>query len=66
MLSQFFTIIIRRAVISDVRYFSASETGDEGIGDVNNRTFSTMLSYRQSGHTFGAGFQKAWGIHRSP
>jgi hypothetical protein len=64
--SNFFGLKFERAlgtgaVISDVRYFSASETGDEGIGDVNNRTLSTMLSYRQSGHTFGAGFQKAWG-----
>ncbi|MNQ69545.1 Porin-like protein NicP precursor [compost metagenome] len=65
-LSNFFGLKFDRAlgngtVISDVRYFSASEIGNEGVGDVNNRTLSTMLSYRQSGHTFGIGFQKAWG-----
>lgn len=49
------------SVISDLRYFSASETGDESLGEVDNRTLSTLLSYRQSGHTFGVGFQKAWG-----
>lgn len=48
-------------VLSDVRYFSAGDTGDQGVGDVNNRTLSTMLSFRQNGHTLGAGFQKAWG-----
>ena len=48
-------------MISDVRYFAASETGDESLGEVDNRTLSTMFSYRQSGHTFGVGFQKAWG-----
>ena len=48
-------------MLSDVRYFSARDAGDQGIGDVNNRTLSTMLSFRQSGHTLGGGFQKAWG-----
>ena len=48
-------------VMSDVRYFSARDAGDQGIGDVNNQTLSTMLSFRQSGHTLGAGFPKAWG-----
>ena len=48
-------------VLSDVRYFSAGDSGDQGIGNVNNRTLSALLSFRQSGHTFGAGLQKAWG-----
>ncbi|MHC8380683.1 OprD family porin [Pseudomonas sp. LB3P14] len=64
--SNFFGLKFERAlglgsVISDVRYFAASETGDEALGEVDNRTLSTMFSYRQSGHTFGLGFQKAWG-----
>lgn len=64
--AQFFGLKLDRAlgpgsVISDIRYFAASETGDEGLGEVDNRTLSTLLAYRLSGHTFGAGFQKAWG-----
>ncbi|KQV17989.1 porin [Pseudomonas sp. Root329] len=64
--SNFFGLKYERAlgtgsVISDIRYFAASETGDESLGEVDNRTLSTMFSYRQSGHTFGVGFQKAWG-----
>lgn len=48
-------------VLSDIRYFSAGDTGDQGIGNVDNRTLSTMLAFRQNGHTLGAGFQQAWG-----
>jgi hypothetical protein len=48
-------------VMSDIRYFAANETGAQGLGEVDNRTLSTLFSYRLGGHTVGLGFQKAWG-----
>jgi hypothetical protein len=52
--------------MSDIRYFSANETGAQALGTVDNRTLSTMFSYRQGGHTLGLGFQKAWGATPFP
>ncbi|MEJ8862256.1 OprD family porin [Pseudomonas jessenii] len=64
--AQFFGIKADRplssgTLISDIRYFSSSETGNAGLGEVDNRTLSTLFAYRLGGHTFGTGFQKAWG-----
>ncbi|PSS57895.1 OprD family porin [Pseudomonas sp. BBP2017] len=49
------------AVIADVRLFDANETGDEGVGEVDNRTLTSYLAYSLKGHTLGGGYQKAWG-----
>ncbi|PRB84597.1 OprD family porin [Pseudomonas sp. MYb185] len=48
-------------LLSDIRYFDASDTGNEGLGEVDNRTLSSWLGYNLAGHTFGGGYQKAWG-----
>lgn len=49
------------ALITDIRYFDAKETGSEGLGKVDNRTLSTYIAYNLGGHTLGGGYQKAWG-----
>ncbi|MDD2047715.1 OprD family porin [Pseudomonas putida] len=49
------------AVIADVRLFDANETGDKGVGEVDNRTLTSYLAYSLKGHTVGGGYQKAWG-----
>lgn len=49
------------AVIADVRLFDAGATGDELLGDVDNRTLSSYFAYSLKGHTLGGGYQKAWG-----
>lgn len=49
------------AIISDVRVFDARETGDESLGQVDNRTLSSYFAYNLNGHTLGGGYQKAWG-----
>ncbi|WP_191832950.1 OprD family porin [Pseudomonas fluorescens] len=49
------------AVIADVRLFDANETGDKGVGEVDNRTLTSYLAYSLKGHTLGGGYQKAWG-----
>ncbi|KFJ91860.1 porin [Pseudomonas sp. 1-7] len=49
------------ALITDIRYFDAKETGDKGIGEVDNRTLSSYFAYNLGGHTIGGGYQKAWG-----
>lgn len=49
------------ALLADVRLFDASETGDEALGEVNNRTLSSYFAYSLKGHTLGGGYQKAWG-----
>ncbi|MGN8275896.1 OprD family porin [Pseudomonas sp. SMN5] len=49
------------AIISDVRVFDARETGDESLGEVDNRTLSSYFAYSLKGHTIGGGYQKAWG-----
>ncbi|HDS0919644.1 TPA: OprD family porin [Pseudomonas putida] len=48
-------------VITDVRVFDARQTGDEDLGEVDNRTLSSYFAYTLQGHTFGGGYQKAWG-----
>ncbi|MGF6694652.1 OprD family porin [Metapseudomonas resinovorans] len=49
------------AVIADIRLFDAGETGDERLGEVDNRTLSSYFAYNLKGHTIGGGYQKAWG-----
>ncbi|MNT24544.1 Porin-like protein NicP precursor [compost metagenome] len=49
------------AVIADVRVFDANETGDKGVGEVDNRTLTSYFAYSLKGHTLGGGYQKAWG-----
>src|SRR5690606_35408122 len=48
-------------LLADVRYFDASETGNDRLGEVDNRTLSTLFAYRVAGHTVGAGYQQARG-----
>lgn len=46
---------------AELRYFAASETGRELVGEVDNRTFSSNLGYSVAGHTFSGGYQKGSG-----
>ena len=48
-------------LVGDIRYFAASETGSERLGDVDNRTLSSLFAWRLAGHSFGVGYQKARG-----
>lgn len=49
------------ALISDIRYFAAKDSGDQALGNVDNRTLSSYFAYSLGGHTLGGGFQRAWG-----
>ncbi|MCG4454896.1 OprD family porin [Pseudomonas sp. MMS21-TM103] len=46
---------------AELRYFDARETGDELLGEVDNRTFSSLFGYSINGHTFSGGYQKGYG-----
>lgn len=49
------------AVFTELRYFTASETGSEAIGEVDNRVISSLLGYSLGGHRFSGGYQKISG-----
>jgi len=49
------------ALVGDIRYFSAGETGRERLGEVDNRTLSSLFAWQLAGHSFGVGYQKASG-----
>ena len=48
-------------LIADVRLFDSGESGSNKLGNVDNRTLSSYFAYNLQGHTFGGGYQKAWG-----
>ena len=48
-------------LVGDIRYFAADETGSERLGEVNNRTLSSLFAWQLAGHSFGVGYQKARG-----
>lgn len=49
------------ALFTELRYFTASETGSKVIGEVDNRTISSLLGYSLGGHSFSGGYQKVSG-----
>lgn len=49
------------ALVGDIRYFAASETGSGRLGEVDNRTLSSMFAWQLAGHSVGVGYQKARG-----
>lgn len=48
-------------LLSEIRLFDAKETGKKRVGEVDNRTLSSYIAFNLNGHTFGGGYQKAWG-----
>ncbi|WP_175650062.1 OprD family porin [Pseudomonas sp. Marseille-P9899] len=46
---------------SEVRYFSARDTGARRIGEVDNRALSSNLGYQFGGHRLSGGYQKLAG-----
>lgn len=49
------------SLFTELRYFTASETGSEDIGEVDNRVISSLLGYSFGGHSFSGGYQKVSG-----
>lgn len=49
------------SVFVELRYFNASETGAERVGEVDNRALSTLFGYQMGGHRISGGYQKLWG-----
>lgn len=49
------------SVIADVRLFDSGGSGSNRLGNVDNRTLSNYFAYNLQGHTFGGGYQRAWG-----
>lgn len=49
------------ALFTELRYFTASETGAEALGEVDNRVISSLLGYSLGGHRFSGGYQKVSG-----
>lgn len=53
--------LLKGNVIADVRFFDSGESGSNKLGRVDNQTLSSYFAYNLQGHTFGGGYQKAWG-----
>lgn len=53
--------LARGELVGDIRYFAASETGSERLGEVDNRLLSSLFAWQLAGHSFGVGYQKARG-----
>ncbi|MCY1393841.1 Porin-like protein NicP precursor [compost metagenome] len=51
----------RGKVFAEVRYFDARDTGQQRVGEIDNRTVSSNLGYAIAGHSFSGGYQKAFG-----
>lgn len=49
------------ALFTELRYFTASETGAEALGEVDNRVISSLLGYSLGSHRFSGGYQKVSG-----
>lgn len=49
------------AVFTEIRYFTAEETGAERIGEVDNRVISSLVGYSLGGHRISGGYQKVSG-----
>ena len=49
------------ALFTELRYFTASETGAEILGEVDNRVISSLLGYSLGGHRLSGGYQKVSG-----
>ncbi|MCC4610049.1 OprD family porin [Xanthomonas campestris] len=50
----------------DLRYFRTDDIGQSRAGLIDNRMFSSMLSWRTGGQEFGAGYQKLTGPSAMP
>lgn len=48
-------------VKADVRYARSTSDGSQYVGNINNKAFGTMLTYGNSGHAVGLGYQKMGG-----
>lgn len=48
-------------LVADIRYFAADEVGSERLGEVDNRTFSSLVAWELAGHSLGVGYQNADG-----
>ncbi|MEA5123007.1 OprD family porin [Xanthomonas floridensis] len=50
----------------DLRYFRTDDTGQSRAGPIDNRMFSSMVSWRTGGHEVGVGYQKLSGPSAMP
>lgn len=51
----------RSALFTELRYFTAEETGAERLGEVDNRVISSLVGYSFGGHRISGGYQKVSG-----
>lgn len=51
----------RSELFTELRYFTAEETGAERLGEVDNRVISSLLGYAFGGHRISGGYQKVSG-----
>jgi hypothetical protein len=49
------------SLFTEIRYFTASETGAKTVGEVNNRVISSLVGYSLGGHRISGGYQKVSG-----
>ena len=54
------------AFSTDLRFFNSNDTGSSRGGNIDNRAFSIMGTYKVGGHSFGAGYQKMSGDSAFP
>lgn len=46
---------------ANVGLFTTEEEGSADLGDLDNRAFTSFVSAKRGGHTFGAGYQRMYG-----
>lgn len=53
-------------LISHIRYFDNSESGDKLYGEINNQALSVGAKVNHGAHTFGLGYQQMFGDNAFP